>query len=105
MRELIKRIAKEDSGEVRIRTGGNASQRPDGKDGADTGQIHTQVAHTSRVRSLPLLFVVDALHQSADRRVVQLQVTSDFHLAIPVLIDRSPNQAVPLSLPTPSLIE
>ena len=36
MRELLKRIAVKSGFEP----GGNASQRPDGKDGADAGQIH-----------------------------------------------------------------
>jgi hypothetical protein len=41
----------------------------------------------SRVRSLPLLFGY-TLDQSANCRVVQFQVTCDFHLTVPVLVYR-----------------
>lgn len=40
-----------------------------------------------RVRSLPLLFGY-TLDKSANCRVVQFQVTCDFHLTVPVLVYR-----------------
>jgi hypothetical protein len=63
-----------------------------------------RVKSVQRVRSLPLLFV-DTLDQSADRRVVKFQMTCDFHLTVPVLVDRLRNQSIPFRLSFPSLIK
>ena len=61
-----------------------------GRSGAGLAIIHcrTKSMHKKHVvRSLPLLFG-HTLDQSANGRVVQFQVTCDFHLTVAVLVYR-----------------